>query len=153
MAKNKISIPNDLIEWLEQPDGPIPPPKKFADKALSEAERKAGGAAWEAICELSKLINSLPKSKQMAFKEHLNVLVTATRTELSIYKKLEEKKAQVGNANASKYSSKVIKQAITKFNSLPDTLSNIRKAELVAASLSDPKPSPKTILNWIKNQS
>ncbi len=151
MPKNKPkSIPADLLEWLEQPDGPVALPKKFGDKALALAESNAGGAAWEAICELNKLIRGLPKSKQPAFQENLNVLVKAMYVELGEYKTQEEKKAQTGNTNASKYSPAVIKQAITKFNSLPNTLSQIRKAELVAASLADPKPSPKTILNWIK---
>lgn len=153
MAKNKISIPSDLLEWLEQSDGPVELPKKFGDKALALAEQQAGGAAWVAAAELWKLIGELPKAKQEAFKENLHVLLSALHTELALYKKQEGKKAQSGNKNAAKYSSGVIKQATTKFKSLPDTLSQIRRAELTAASLSDPKPTAKTILNWVKEHS
>ena len=153
MAKNKISIPSDLLEWLEQSDGPVELPKKFGDKALALAEQQAGGAAWVAVAKLWKLIDDLPKAKQEAFKENLKVVLVALHSELATYKTQEGKKAQSGNKNAAKYSPGTIKQAVAKFKSLPDTLSQARKAELTAVSLSDPKPTAKTILNWVKEHS
>ena len=128
-------------------------PKKFGDKAQTLAEQQAGGAAWVAAAKLRKLIDCLPKTKQEAFKENLKVVLVALHFELATYKTQEGKKAQSGNKNAAKYSPEIIKQAVAKFKSLPDTLSQIRRAELTAASLSDPKPSAKTILNWVKNNS
>lgn len=153
MAKNKISIPSDLLEWLEQSDGPAELSKRFGDKALTLAERQAGGAAWVAAAKLWKLIDGLPKAKQEAFKENLNVLLSALHTELEPYKKQEEKKANKGNKNAAKYSPQTIKQAVAKFNATKVTLSKSARAEISIKTLPDPKPTARTILNWVKDHS
>lgn len=151
MAKNKNQAPDDLLEWLEQSNGPIKLPKKFSDKALFLAEQSAGGAAWVAAAKLWKLIDRLPKTKQEPFKDNLHILLAALHAELEPYKKQESKKANVGNTNASKYSPELIKQAVIKFNSLKQTLSKSARAEKVVKFLPDPKPSTKTVLNWIKD--
>jgi transposase-like protein len=109
--------------------------------------------SFDGLGDLQKIARQL-KTSNPELSERLqdatNRVAKAFHNALAVYEKQEQKKIHVGNTNASKYSPAVIKQAITKFNSLPNTLSQMRKAELVAASLADPKPSPKTILNWIK---
>jgi hypothetical protein len=158
MKKSNGSISDDLIEWLNQPDVKINIPEKFSCRALYWAEKELGGAAWDSICELQKLIKKLPGSKKEEFQKHLKIISSSLFYELNEYKKLHSTKSKRESPPEPMYSVEYQGQAINIFNLHPSSMSKNSRAESTINKLKLPgedsratsKPSAKTILNWVK---
>lgn len=151
MPKSEKVSSDGFLEWLEETSGPAKK-LKFAERAQYLAAQSAGGVAWDAICNLKKLIRSLPEAKREVFEVELNVLVKALYTELNEYKFLEKKKAVIGNNNASKYPEQVVRQALNKFDSLTHIKSKKQRAIITASSLEKPRPSWQSIIGWVEKR-
>lgn len=157
--KNSVQISDNLIEFLNQPDGEIQIPEKFSEKVLYWSEKIAGGAVFNSLCEVRKLINKLPTDKQEEFNKHLNIISSALHYELNEYKKLHSTKSKRESAAEPMYSIEYRENAINIFNTLDVQMSKNSRAKCTLNKLEDPdsnsrakvKPSEKTILNWIKS--
>lgn len=148
----------EFFNWLNDADPKhlkkLADNKRFSDKAKENAELTTN-IDFERTKVLIGLgvmgLAQIPDAALLAMelKENIAKVMHYLEAEKSLYAKQVTGRAKPGNKNASKYSEEVIKQATTKFNSLSNTLSQKRRAELTVASLDDPKPSWQTILTWL----
>lgn len=157
--KNPVQISGDLIKFLNQPDGEIHSPNKFSEKALYWAEKMAGGAAFDSLCEMRKLISNLPVHVRADLEKHLRVISVALHHELNQYKKLHSTKSKRESAAEPMYSIQYREKAINFFNTLDVQMSKNSRAKCTLNKIKYPdsdsrakvKPSEKTILNWVKS--